>query len=288
MPESLNRAPGPLVHGLTLGEMARLGNARLARPAKLTVIAMDGWKRSMTWRDTGRPWIPPSPNLRSAEAAMAYPGTCLLEGTNVSEGRGSETPFLRFGAPWLGASPLAVDVPGFRLVAERFTPRASPAAPAPKFDGVEVQGFRVEVTDPRAATHRLGVALLAGLSRRARLRVAPRRSVAHPLVGTPSCSRRSAPARSTRSCRRRRPGAWRDRETAVPALRVIARPRAIAVTARLRRSSSPLPSRAQEGHGRADQGVPGPGERRREVDRGHRRQADDQRDERGALADAAR
>jgi uncharacterized protein YbbC (DUF1343 family) len=180
------RAPGPLVGGLTLGELARLENARLATPAKLTVIAMDGWKRAMTWRDTGRPWIPPSPNLRSAEAAMAYPGTCLLEGTNVSEGRGSETPFLRFGAPWLEASPLPVEVPGFRLVADRFTPRASPAATAPKFDGLEVQGFRVEVTDPaRAAPYRLGVALLAGLSRRPGFEWLRDGAALTRLVGTP-------------------------------------------------------------------------------------------------------
>ena len=94
-------APGPLVHGLTLGEMARLLNARRPRPAALRVVAMEGWRRSMPWRDTGRPWIAPSPNLRSAEAALAYPGTCLLEATNVSEGRGTESPFLLIGAPWM-------------------------------------------------------------------------------------------------------------------------------------------------------------------------------------------
>jgi len=61
----------------------------------------------MTWHDTGRPWVDPSPNLRSAEAALAYPGTCLLEATNASEGRGTEAPFLLVGAPWMKAEAVA-------------------------------------------------------------------------------------------------------------------------------------------------------------------------------------
>ena len=64
----------------------------------------------MTWADTGRPWVPPSPNLRTAEAALAYPGARLLEATNVSEGRGTEAPFLLFGAPWLKPDELAAAV----------------------------------------------------------------------------------------------------------------------------------------------------------------------------------
>ena len=62
---------------------------------------MTGWTRGMTWQDTGRPWLNPSPNLRSPEAALAYPGTCLVEATNASEGRGTEAPFLLIGAPWV-------------------------------------------------------------------------------------------------------------------------------------------------------------------------------------------
>lgn len=162
----LNLTPGPLVHGMTLGEMARYINARLERPARLTVIPMDGWERRMTWLDTGRPWAPPSPNLRSAEAALAYPGTALLEATNVTEGRGTESPFLLFGAPWLDPAGVSVSAPGFRLEPARFTPRASPAAPSPKYPDQECRGFRVVVADPSAAQpYRLGVALLAALSR---------------------------------------------------------------------------------------------------------------------------
>ncbi len=105
----VSRAPGPLVHGLTLGEMARYANAKLAKPAKLEVVAMEGWSRSMLWQDTGLAWRSPSPNLRSADAALAYPGVALLEATNLSEGRGTEAPFLLFGAPWLDPSKVKVE-----------------------------------------------------------------------------------------------------------------------------------------------------------------------------------
>ncbi len=162
----LNLAPGPLVHGLTLGEMARLVNAGRARPAHLTVVPMQGWSRAMTWVDTGRPWVPPSPNLRSAEATLAYPGTCLLEATNVSEGRGTESPFLLLGAPWMKADVVRVDVsaPGFALEPARFTPRGESVAREPKYQDRECLGLRVRVTDPRAAQpYALGIALLDAL-----------------------------------------------------------------------------------------------------------------------------
>lgn len=161
----LARTPGPLVHGLTLGELARFENARRQRPARLTVVPMRGWRRAMTWVETGRPWLPPSPNLRGAEAALAYPGTALLEATNLSEGRGTDSPFLLFGAPWLAPARLRLEVPGYRFVAARFTPRPSPAAPAPKYSGEECAGFRVEIVDPAVADPwRLGVELLAALA----------------------------------------------------------------------------------------------------------------------------
>lgn len=119
----------------------------------------------MTWRDTGRSFLPPSPNLRSAAAALAYPGVALLEATNVSEGRGTDSPFLLFGAPWLDPARVRVDVPGFRLRPTRFTPQSSPAAPDPKYRGLECRGFRVEVTDAAVADPwRLGVELLAALA----------------------------------------------------------------------------------------------------------------------------
>ncbi len=167
----VNLAPGPLVHGLTMGEMARYVNSRLERPARLEVVPMSGWERRMSWAETGRPWVAPSPNLRTAEAALAYPGTALLEATNVSEGRGTKAPFLLLGAPWLDPARLglaALAVPGFALDRASFTPMGSPAAPAPKHRDRSCAGLRVRVTDAGAARpYRLGLELLAALGRQA-------------------------------------------------------------------------------------------------------------------------
>ena len=122
----------------------------------------------MTWAGTGRPWVNPSPNLRSAEAAIAYPGTCLLEATNASEGRGTEAPFLLVGAPWMNPDRVAREAatPGFALEPTTFTPTASAAAPKPKLLGEACRGLRVRVTDTRAARPwTLGLRLLVALRR---------------------------------------------------------------------------------------------------------------------------
>jgi uncharacterized protein YbbC (DUF1343 family) len=169
MPFSLvSVAPGPLVHGLTLGEMATLVNARRGAPGRVSVVRMTGWSRGMTWGETRRRWVDPSPNLRSAEAAMAYPGTCLLEATNATEGRGTEAPFLLVGAPWVKPDALAREAatPGFGLEPATFTPEASSAAPDPKHRGAVCRGVRVRVTDPAAARpFALGLRLLVALRR---------------------------------------------------------------------------------------------------------------------------
>ena len=161
----VNMAPGPLVHGLTAGEMARYANAHREKEVRLTIVPMKGWKRNMVWADTGRTWVAPSPNLRSPEAAIAYPGTALVEATAASEGRGTEAPFLLIGAPWADSAALAAPVvPGFTLEATKFTPHAAEAAPDPKFKDQECNGVRVKITDARAAKpYTLGVALLATL-----------------------------------------------------------------------------------------------------------------------------
>ena len=167
----VNLTPGPLVHGLTLGELARFVNANREKKASLDVIPMKGWSRAMTWSDTGRRWTNPSPNLRSAEACLAYPGSCLIEGTTATEGRGTEEPFLLVGAPWLKASEMAraVRVRGFSLEPVSFTPRASTAAPAPKHLDTPCQGLRIHVTDAhKAEPYRLGVTLLVEMRRRHR------------------------------------------------------------------------------------------------------------------------
>lgn len=162
----LNDLPGTLVHGLTAGEMARLAAAAMTPAPEVVVLPMRGWSRRMTWGDTGRRWTPPSPNLKTAEAAIAYPGTALLEATNVSEGRGTAAPFLIVGAPWVDAERLAraAVVPGFRLRPTTFVPKPTQAAPAPKHAGAKCRGVRVEVVAPaRASSLALGVALLQAL-----------------------------------------------------------------------------------------------------------------------------
>jgi uncharacterized protein YbbC (DUF1343 family) len=164
----VSMAPGPLLHGLTLGEMASYVGDRNKKLGIVTVIPMEGWRRGMTWVDTGLRWVDPSPNLRSPEAALAYPGTCLVEATNASEGRGTEAPFLRVGAPWVKAEQLAREAatPGFALEPSSFTPRASAAAPAPKLKDALCRGVRVRVTDAAAArSWELGLRLLVGLRR---------------------------------------------------------------------------------------------------------------------------
>jgi uncharacterized protein YbbC (DUF1343 family) len=169
LPASLMSAlPGPLLHGLTLGEMARLVNGRRSKPARLTVVPMSGWTRDMVWADTGRPFVPPSPNLRTAEAVLAYPGIALLEATNLSEGRGTEAPFLVFGAPFLKPEETAREVraEGFRFEPASFTPVASPAATSPKHAGTRCRGLRVSITDAHAARpYAMGLALLDAVRR---------------------------------------------------------------------------------------------------------------------------
>lgn len=165
----LSRSPGPLVHGLTPGEMARLVVSSMRAAPPLDVVRVDGWKRSMVWSHTGLPFVAPSPNLRSAEAVYAYAGTCLLESTNVTEGRGTNAPFLLIGAPWLDAEGLVKDVrvPGFSFEPLRFTPTASPAAPTPKHRDTECRGVRVKVDTPESGSpYRLGIELLVWLRRR--------------------------------------------------------------------------------------------------------------------------
>ena len=188
VPESfVNLAPGPLIHGLTLGEMARLVNARRGEPARLRVVAMEGWRREMTWAETGIPWTPPSPNLRSPEAAVAYPGGAPLEATNVSEGRGTEAPFLILGAPWLDPERMEISVPGFELEKTRFTPAGSPAAPHPKHRDEACRGFSIRVVDPASARpYELGITLLTALAAQPGFRWRRDGDALTWLLGTPS------------------------------------------------------------------------------------------------------
>jgi uncharacterized protein YbbC (DUF1343 family) len=99
--------PVPTRHGMTVGELARLFVDEGPIDLDLTVIPCRGWRRSMIWRETGLHWVSPSPNMPTPDTALVYPGGCLIEGTNLSEGRGTTRPFELWGAPWLRPEPLA-------------------------------------------------------------------------------------------------------------------------------------------------------------------------------------
>jgi len=125
--------PLPVRHGMTLGELAKLFNSERGIHARLTVVGMQGWQRGDWYDATGLAWINPSPNLRSLNEATLYPGVALVEGTNVSVGRGTDTPFEFVGAPWIDARQLADhlnrrQIAGVRFVPVRFTPVAGPYA----------------------------------------------------------------------------------------------------------------------------------------------------------------
>ena len=107
-------------HGLTAGEYARLINSEIG--CDLHVAQMERWRREMLFHDTRLPWVMPSPNMPTEETALVYPGMCLLEGTNLSEGRGTTRPFEIFGAPWLDAGKLAQELRGENLPGVRFRP----------------------------------------------------------------------------------------------------------------------------------------------------------------------
>ena len=132
-PSFVNYHPIPIRHGLTLGELAQLFNGERRLGAELHVVRMRGWRREEWFDDTGLVWINPSPNLRSLEAAVLYPGVALVEGANVSVGRGTETPFSLLGAPWIDGSRLAKylharAVSGVRFAPVSFTPVSGPYA----------------------------------------------------------------------------------------------------------------------------------------------------------------
>jgi uncharacterized protein YbbC (DUF1343 family) len=93
---------------MTVGELARLYQSDRGLDLELEVIPCAGWTRDMTWQETGLAWIPPSPNMPTADTAIVYPGACLIEGTNLSEGRGTTRPFEFWGAPWLEEATLGI------------------------------------------------------------------------------------------------------------------------------------------------------------------------------------
>jgi uncharacterized protein YbbC (DUF1343 family) len=155
----------PIRHGMTLGELAKLFNAENKIGADLTVVAMKNWRRDDWFDDTALPWVNPSPNMRNMNEAALYTGIGAIESTNLSVGRGTDTPFEHVGAPWIDGVQLADAlnaraIPGVRFYPVRFTPASS------KYANEECQGVFIIVTD-RAALRavRVGVEIASALSR---------------------------------------------------------------------------------------------------------------------------
>jgi uncharacterized protein YbbC (DUF1343 family) len=140
--------PLPSRHGMTAGELARLLAAEQRFGVDLTVVPCEGWTRSMEWEATGLPFVPPSPNMPTPDTARVYPGMCLLEGTNLSEGRGTCRPFEQFGAPFLDGTELVealerLALPGVRFRPVHFVPTWD------KHRGVPCAGAFLHVEDRR-------------------------------------------------------------------------------------------------------------------------------------------
>ena len=160
--------PLPARPGLTIGEIARYLNVRHRLGAELEVVAMRGWRRSMLWEDTHLPWVPPSPNMPTPDTARVYPGGCLIEGTNLSEGRGTTRPFEWVGAPWLDAHDYAEALNAERLPGVVFRPaRFQPTFQ--KHAGRLCGGVQIHVTDrARFKPFLAGLAVIAVARRQAR------------------------------------------------------------------------------------------------------------------------
>ncbi len=153
----------PVRHGMTVGELAKMFNAERNIDAKLTVVAMEGWQRGDWFDSTGLGWVNPSPNLRSVTEAALYPGVALIEGTNVSVGRGTDTPFELVGAPWIKSKELAAylngrGIAGVRFVPVTFTPTASAHA------GQKCEGINISLVERNALdAPELGIELASAL-----------------------------------------------------------------------------------------------------------------------------
>jgi uncharacterized protein YbbC (DUF1343 family) len=140
--------PIPARHGMTVGELATLFNQKFGIGADLLVVRVSNWKRSQWFDSTGLPWVNPSPNLRSLAALTSYPGSVYFEGTNLTEGRGTDRPFEQIGAPWLKAADVAKAMNGMQLPGIRFEAVTMSVAPtAGKFPGQTIPAIRFAITD---------------------------------------------------------------------------------------------------------------------------------------------
>jgi len=163
--------PLPITHGLTLGELLSMveGEGWIdSKERHLEVVPLEGWTRSLWFDQTGLPWIPPSPNIPRLSTAMLYPGTCLLEGTTIAEGRGTDSPFELIGAPWADPSALIralarQTIPGVSFAPQQFTPKNIPGvASEPKYLAQACQGVKILIEDRDLVEPvRLGIFLLS-------------------------------------------------------------------------------------------------------------------------------
>jgi uncharacterized protein YbbC (DUF1343 family)/CubicO group peptidase (beta-lactamase class C family) len=157
--------PMPLRHGLTIGELARLFNGEAGIGADLTVVPMKNWRRDDWFDDTGVAWVNPSPNLRNMVAAALYPGIGAIEGTNISVGRGTGTPFEQIGAPWIDGRALSAALNASGLPGVRFYPVTFTPARDAKLGGQACQGVFLIVTDrDRLRPVRVGLQIASTLT----------------------------------------------------------------------------------------------------------------------------
>lgn len=147
--------PIPSVYGLTPGELALMisDQSWIEAVPSIEVVPLTGWSRDMWYDETGLPWVPPSPNIPNLETAIVYPGTVLIEATNVSEGRGTDHPFRWIGAPWIDSNELSdamniIGLPGVTFSPIEFTPHSIPgAAPNPKNNTQTCNGVEIVLTN---------------------------------------------------------------------------------------------------------------------------------------------
>ncbi|HNW44473.1 MAG TPA: DUF1343 domain-containing protein [Elusimicrobiales bacterium] len=147
--------PVPTRHGFTAGEMALFHKARQALKLELTVVAMENWTRDLFFDQTGIVWTNPSPNIKNVDAELLYPGLGCFEASNLSVGRGTDIPFVWFGAPWMNAGKIAKGLAKAGLKGVKFSPlRLTPSKDV--YEGKSCEGVRIEVTD-RAAVRALDI-----------------------------------------------------------------------------------------------------------------------------------
>ncbi len=166
----------PVQHGMTIGELALYYNdlieSKIGKKANLKVIEMENWKREMKFDETGLSWINPSPNINSLDAAFVYPGTCFLEATNISEGRGTYSPFLTIGAPFIDSDDLIEELQKFnfkslKFSAVEFTPvDIKGMVTNPKYKNEKCNGIKIEIIDHKSLEPvKFGMALLCTLQK---------------------------------------------------------------------------------------------------------------------------